>query len=71
MTFKLVEKNGTTDYKYNEKKGTYDSKVIDSVQEFDTLPEALAEFLYIVSDEYNENKVKLEFVPKKAKKDKK
>lgn len=66
-TFKLVIKDGTSDYKYNAKTGTYTSKVVDSVHEFDTLAEGLSEFLWTVNDEYNDHKVSLTFVPSKKK----
>lgn len=69
-TFKLVIKNGNSGYHWNEKTGNYSTKTEDSVSEFDNLAEALAEFLWSVSDEYNSNKVSLVFVPSK-KKDKK
>jgi hypothetical protein len=65
MSFKLVTKNGDTTYKM--KNGVYKSKLADRVEEFDTLAEALGEFLYLVNDEYTEEKVSLIFSPKKAK----
>lgn len=69
--FVLTVKNGSSDYKYNSKTGSYDSKTTDRVEEFSTLAEALSEWLYIVNDQYdhNRNKVTLTFVP--AKKNKK
>lgn len=65
--FKLVIKDGDSKYNY-DKHGNYTSKVIDLVQEFDTLDEALMEFLMTVTDEYAENKVSLVFTRSKAKK---
>ncbi len=65
MSFKLVIKDGDT--KYKMKNGTYTPKVIDRVEEYETLGEALAEFLYSVNDEYNDEKISLVFTPKKKK----
>ncbi len=66
MSFKLVTKNGETQSKL--KNGVYHSKNVDHVEEFDSLAEALSEFLYLVNDEYTDQKISLIFSPKKAKK---
>ncbi len=66
MSFKLVTKNGETQSKL--KNGVYHSKNVDRVEEFDSLAEALMEFLYLVNDEYTDQKISLVFSPKKAKK---
>ncbi len=74
MSFKLVVKDGETDYKYNTKTGGYESKPVDSVNTFEHLAEALAEFLYSIEDygTPTEDKVSLSYIPeKKGKKDKK
>jgi hypothetical protein len=68
MGFKLTVKDGEMDYKFDAKSGTYKNKTIDDVRTYDSLAEALAEFLYVVGDEYNDNKVSLSFAPKKDKK---
>jgi len=65
-SFEVRIKDGRTEYAY-DKHGNYKPKVVDSVQEYDTFAEALAEFAYTVSDEYNESKVSLVFVPGKKK----
>ena len=64
MSFKLIVKDGETKYSMN-KRGVYSSKIVDRVEEFDTLGEALAEFLYNVNDEYTDEKVSLVFNPSK------
>lgn len=67
--FKLVVKNGRTEYKYDAKTGYNKSKTVDLVEEFDTFAQALEEFMYNMNDEYGENQVSLVFVrSKKGKK---
>ena len=65
MAFKVVIKNGDVDYQYNQKTGQYDSKKVDSVTEYKTLPEALAEYLYSIEDygQPGQNKASLVYVP--------
>jgi hypothetical protein len=67
MSFKLTIKNGKQEYKVS-KSGTYKYKTVDDVRTFDNLAEGLAEFLYLVGDEYNEDKVRFSFSPSKKKK---
>lgn len=65
MAFKLVIKNGDTQYDFKKSR----TKEVDRVEEFDDLATALSEFLYIVTDEYSEDKVSLVFKrPKSTKK---
>lgn len=59
-TFKVVVKDGDTKYAM-DKSGRYESKTIDYVAEYDTLAEALTEFLTFVGDVYAEEKVSLVF----------
>lgn len=68
MSFKLTIKNGKQEYKLSDKSGTYKYKNVDDVRTFDNLAEALAEFLYIVGDNYNEDRARLDFIPSKTKK---
>lgn len=67
MAYKVVIKDGGTDWKFNAKKGTSEYVTIDDVLMFDSLADAMVEFLTIVSDDYNESKVTLSFTPKKGK----
>lgn len=64
-SFKLVVKDGHNDYKFDNKSGTYKSKTVDYVEEFTTIGDALAEFLFYVNDEYSTDKVSLVYVPGK------
>lgn len=66
-SFKVSVKDGHTDYKYNPTTGVNDSKVVDYVETFADFASALSEFLIYVTDEYNEDKVSLTFVPGKKK----
>lgn len=70
-TFKLVIKDGQSDYKWDAKKNLYTNVLRDSVEEFDNIADALAEFLYTVTDNYTNRKASLIFVPAKDKKNKK
>ena len=66
--YRLTIKNGRNEYKY-DKHGNYSPRTVDSVQDYDTLAEALAEFLYTITDEYEaKNKTSLTFIPGKGKK---
>lgn len=71
MSFKVTVKNGTLDYKWNTEKNAFGNKRMDQVDKFDTLAEALAEFLYVIEDHGipSDEKVTLTYIP--AKKDKK
>jgi hypothetical protein len=66
-TYKVTNKDG--DEKWNYKDGKYTSKVVDYVEEFEILSEALETFLNILNDGENydpvEKKLSLVFVPKK------
>lgn len=66
-SFKVVVKDGHTEYKFDVKSGTNKSKTVDYVEEFTDFASALSEFLIYVTDEYNEDKVSLTFVPAKKK----
>lgn len=70
MSFKLTIKDGKQQYKLS-KSGAYKYKTVDDVRTFDNLAEGLAEFLYLVGDEYNEDKVRFSFTPSKQTKKKK
>lgn len=65
-SYKLVVKNGDSKYKFND--GKYDYKTIDYVEEFETLGEALSEFLTWTNDPDAEDKVSLVFLPAKKSK---
>lgn len=67
MSFKLTVKKGKQEYKLSAKSGTYKYKSVDDVRTFDELAEALAEFLYTVIDESNEDEVRLSYNPSKKK----
>ena len=65
MAFKLVVKNGSTTYNFKKNR----TKIVDRVEEFDNLAEALVEFLYLITDEYGDEKVSLSYKrPKNSKK---
>lgn len=66
-SFKVSVKDGRTEYKYNSKTGANEAKTVDYVEEFPDFASALSEFLIYVTDEYNEDKVSLTFVPGKKK----
>lgn len=66
--FKLVVKDGETKYKYDPETGRSKSKTVDRVEKFEDFAVALSEFLYLVTDNYDDSKVSLTFVPKKNKK---
>lgn len=69
MSFKLVVKDGETEYKFDSKLGYNKAKNVDRVEEYETLTDALVEFLIVVQDNYDSDKVSLTF--KRPKKDKK
>lgn len=71
MSFKLVVKNSYSSYGWNSATSEYGKgKMMDDVLEYDSLAEAVAEFLYHTMEA--EDKVTLTFIPeKKSKKDKK
>lgn len=69
MSFELVIKNNKMEYKQG-KDGSYKYKDVDDIRTYDSLAEALAEFLYSVNDNYNEDRVTLKFIPSKKKKKK-
>ena len=59
-SYKVIVKDGDTKY-VQDKNGRFESKTIDYVAEYDTLGEALCEFLTFVGDVYAEEKVTLVF----------
>jgi hypothetical protein len=67
-TFKVVVKDGDTDYNYDSKTQKYESKKVDYIYETDSLADALREFCDYASNEYNEEKVSLILLPAKNKK---
>lgn len=70
MSFELIIKDGSQEYKFDAKSGSGKYKTVDDVRTFDNLAEALAEFLYLVGDIYNEDKAILKYTPDKKKKKK-
>ena len=65
--FKIIVKDGDTEYKWNKKLGYNAPKTTDRIEEFDTFARALEEFMYCVNDEYSGNKVSLVFTRSKKK----
>lgn len=63
--FRVIVKNGDTEWGKNKKTGAYESKDVDSVTDWDDLASALNEFLMFITDSYNEDKITLVYVPAK------